>query len=630
MSEIFEVTSKKLYAQSKSTAKFYKSRAYRLTRIISMIVRQPVGFAKRGARLVARNPKKAVDIALGKKQINSLTQDQSKLSKDYNDWLNVTEESAGKDVKKGPLISLITPVFDPPPAALRELVDSVLGQTYGHLELLLYNFGTDPAIKKLINSYAKKDKRVVMKHGLPNKGIGENSNLCFEDVTGDFVALLDHDDALVLSALEECVRVINKTGADFVYSDKDKVTEDGTRFEPLFKPDWSPEMALGGNYMTHLNLMRTKLVKSLGGWDPSTDGAQDWDLFLRITEKTDKIAHVPKILYHWRTVAGSTANGIANKPYAMAAQVKAVSKHLAALGVDSAVPFHDPYGQLYISWSQNNISDTVFIIHAHYWDQDNIKKLVSIVEAAGATKKQIHLVGYDSSLNSEVGNVQSHAIKRGELAQTVSDIAKKSKAKRVVYLKDSLVDVYTEKTESNWINQLTGWLSIPGVTIAGGAQYSRQGHLLDIGSFFDSPTSQFHKFYFASEHRSGYIGPKEWIRNFVLVSEGIFAFTAEAVDELLLKSQSVPDHEFAKALALSNYRQGRRAVYDPLVCATDEATFELSTPLSEATKSRISDQLSGGDPYYNRQLDDNYVDPTPVSNGAGRHNTELVLNLLDR
>ena len=155
--------------------------------------------------------------------------------------------------------------------------------------------------------------------------------------------MLDHDDLLDPDALYETVRALNNDKSlDFIYSDSDLTDSDTMRFyNPLYKPDWSLHTMYSANYITHFSVIRTSIIKKAGGWNPAMDGAQDWDLFLRVSEITDKIYHIPQILYHWRVAESSTARDIGTKPYALDAQIRAIQSHLDRTGRNGRAYFED-------------------------------------------------------------------------------------------------------------------------------------------------------------------------------------------------------------------------------------------------------------------------------------------------
>jgi glycosyltransferase involved in cell wall biosynthesis len=272
-------------------------------------------------------------------------------SDDYDAWIaryepgptELTRQAeAAKSFVYHPLISIITPVYNPVPEVLRSTIDSVLAQTYLDWELCIADGGSDiPEIREVLREYARRDSRIRPVLLDQNLGISGNSNAALQSVQGEFIALLDHDDILAPFALFEVAQKLNQDPElDLIYSDFDLLTNDGAhRYQPLFKPDWSPEIMFSACYITHLTVIRTKMISRVGGFDPQVDGAQDWDLFLRVSEQTHKVAHIPKILYHWRTAGHSTAEDIWAKPYAPIAQVRVIIGHLARLGLNEPKTF---------------------------------------------------------------------------------------------------------------------------------------------------------------------------------------------------------------------------------------------------------------------------------------------------
>jgi O-antigen biosynthesis protein len=238
-----------------------------------------------------------------------------------------------------PLISIITPVYNTPPNVLRAMFDSVLAQTYDHWQLCLADgASSEPAVRTVLEAYAQRDARIQVKFLPQNLGISGNSNEALALAKGEFIALLDHDDELSPNALYENVLLLNHhPDADMIYSDEDKLDIYGCRWGPFFKPDWSPDLFRSMMYICHLGVYRTSLIMEVGGFRPELDGAQDYDLVLRVTERTTRIYHIPRVLYHWRVIAGSAAGDPNAKPYAYKAQVNAISEHCQRLGWDCVV-----------------------------------------------------------------------------------------------------------------------------------------------------------------------------------------------------------------------------------------------------------------------------------------------------
>ena len=218
---------------------------------------------------------------------------------------------------KKPKISIITPVYNADKICLQKCIFSVLKQGYNNWELCLVDDGsTKLHIKTILGKYAKKDPRVKVKFLKKNQGIAKASNAGLSLATGEFICFLDHDDELTKDALYEVVNVINQNNADIIYSDERLIRKNGKHISFIYKPDFSPDLLFSHNYITHLLVVRKSMLLDAGGFSSKYEGAQDYDLILRLTEKTKKICHIPKALYNWRNVATSTSLNPEIKPYA--------------------------------------------------------------------------------------------------------------------------------------------------------------------------------------------------------------------------------------------------------------------------------------------------------------------------
>lgn len=262
---------------------------------------------------------------------------------DYGRWIEeveptlITQET---EHKHNPLISIIVPAFNTPDRYLDEMVDSVIAQTYTNWELCLVQGGSpDPERAKAIRLAAKKDTRIKLIELQKNLGIAGNTNAGIKKAKGEFIAFLDHDDTLAPFALNEVASDINRhPQTHLFYSDEDKLTENGKRRTlPFFKPDWSPDLFYGVNYMAHFVVAEARLVQRLDGIREGFDGSQDYDFLLRVVETKPNIRHIPKILYHWRMAVGSTATRIGEKNYADAAGKKALSQYFERNNIDAKV-----------------------------------------------------------------------------------------------------------------------------------------------------------------------------------------------------------------------------------------------------------------------------------------------------
>ena len=225
-----------------------------------------------------------------------------------------------------PLLSILTPTFNPNDEFLTAAVESVIAQAYENWELILVDDGSgDSRARALLKNLGQRDARIqigVQEHG----GISSALNTGLARARGDWIALLDHDDLLEPDALFRAIELMqNDREADVIYSDEDKIV-DGKLAAPLLKPDWSPEFFRTHDYLGHFVVMRRDLARA--EFRSEFDGAQDYDLLLRISEKTDRIRHIPRVLYHWRRTAESTAHNIRRKPGALEAGRRAIEEHL--------------------------------------------------------------------------------------------------------------------------------------------------------------------------------------------------------------------------------------------------------------------------------------------------------------
>ncbi len=227
-----------------------------------------------------------------------------------------------------PLISILMPVYQPRMKWLREAVESVRNQIYPHWELCIADdASTDREVPEYLEGLAKEDPRIKVYFSEERAGIARATNAALGMAAGDWVVFLDHDDLLCFRALSEIAATLqNDQCLKLLYSDEDKITARGRRFDPYFKPDWSPDLLLSQNYICHLVAVRTDLIREVGGLREGFDGAQDWDFLLRATELCahEEIHHIPQVLYHWRVHGESTARSVKSKPRATEAAAHAL------------------------------------------------------------------------------------------------------------------------------------------------------------------------------------------------------------------------------------------------------------------------------------------------------------------
>jgi GT2 family glycosyltransferase len=275
------------------------------------------------------------------------------MADDYEAWVarydTLTEDdlavfrTALGRFRRRPVISILMPVYNTPEQWLTRAIESVTAQVYPDWQLCISdNASTEPHVRETLERYRSRDERIRVVYRDTNGHISANTNSALALATGDYVSLLDSDDELTPHALFWVVNeILDYPDADIVYSDEDKLDADGRRYEPYFKPDWNPALILSANYVSHLGTYRRSLIEQVGGFRVGFEGSQDHDLLLRCADASapERIRHIPRVLYHWRSIPGSTASAEAMdaKPYAWHAASAAIVEHLQRHGVAAKV-----------------------------------------------------------------------------------------------------------------------------------------------------------------------------------------------------------------------------------------------------------------------------------------------------
>lgn len=349
--EALQETQTQQQALSRTLSQIYHSRGWRLLGIyyrLKFKIQTILFFIRKGVNaLRIEGP-----VGFVKKVIHYRKYKQKQtqtVNQEYATWLSKNQTTQRdilrmrRQVRKlayRPLISIIMPVYNTDRAWLEQAIQSVVDQIYPHWELCIADDGsTKSHVKEVLQRYAQQDARIKVTFLPKNTGISVASNHALSLASGEFVGLLDHDDKLSVDALYEVVKLLQShPDADMIYSDEDKIALDGQRCDPFFKPDWSPDMFFCYMYTCHFGVYRKKVIDEIGGFRAGYEGSQDYDLVLRFVEKSSRILHIPKILYHWRKVPGSTAddnNAKGNIPH-LAAK-RAIEEALTRRGIEGVV-----------------------------------------------------------------------------------------------------------------------------------------------------------------------------------------------------------------------------------------------------------------------------------------------------
>jgi GT2 family glycosyltransferase len=543
---------------------------------------------------------------------------------DYAAWIQRNEPGADKlqeQIEKSenilyrPLLSILTPVYNPDIDILRGAVSSVLAQTYSNWELCLVNGGSDQSgVLEVIQEFAARDARIRFINLDKNRGISGNTNAALEIARGEFVALLDQDDLLAPNALYEVVQLLNqRPDRDLIYSDHDMLSADGgRRYQPLFKPDWSPAVMLSANYITHLTVLRAALARELGGFDPQVDGAQDWDLFLRVSERSSKISHIPKILYHWRDSPNSTAHNIWAKTYAPEAQLSSITSHLRRSGYPQAQAFFDTTGYIRVKWAYSRELKVSIIIPSRGASQLLKRCVDSILAKTDYPNFEIIIVNNGPRQPDEFPYYQALSednrckILHNEAPFNYSAAnnygAKFASGGILLFLNND-----TEMLSPDWLDELVMWVAHAEVGIVGAKLLRPDGLIQHAGVIIGLTGFAGHIFGDMPEYRWSIFGLAEWYRDYMAVTGACLTVRSDVFDRLGGFDERLSLCGNDVELCLRARTAGLRVIYNPFarLLHLEGATRQGGDIPAEdyrASYHHYLPVLQSGDPYFNPNL----------------------------
>lgn len=446
-----------------------------------------------------------------------------------------------------PKISIVVPIYNTPIDLFERMVSSVRNQWYSNWELLLVNDASPQSqIQSLLNLEVKKDERIKAFHLHENQGIAGATNVAINKASGEYIVFLDHDDELTKDCLYEIVKCINLESPDFIYSDEDKLTPEGNYTQPHFKPDWSPDTMMSTMYTCHVSCVKTEIARELGGLRSQFDGCQDWDFVLRVAERTDRISHIPKVLYHWRIIPASIASDITAKPYVLAAS-KAVREHaLKRRGFSGTVEeLPDYHGYFRINYQPKNNPLISIIIPTR--DNHNVLQscIESILKHTRYNKYEIIIVDNGSSDEQTINllnNLNAHeniSVIKHDIPFNFSELnnygVKHAAGEVLLFLNDD-----TEILQSDWLERMAGFAQLPHIGAVGAKLLYGDGKTVQHAGVLNLHNGPSHAFLRQHKDFPGYFLRNKVEYNWLIVTGACMMIELKKFEEISGFDESFP------------------------------------------------------------------------------------------
>jgi glycosyltransferase involved in cell wall biosynthesis len=505
-----------------------------------------------------------------------------------------------------PRFSIVTPVYETPSKILWLTIESVLSQTCEDWELCLVDDHSPSArVRDLLDAFAAMDPRIRVEHRAENGGIVAASNTALAMARGEFIALLDHDDRLHPDALALVAEAIDAApDADYVYTDEDKMSEGGRHGGPFLKPGWSPERMRTQMYTCHLSVLRRSVVEEVGGFDPDCEGAQDWDIVLKVTERARRVLHVPRVLYHWRGIEGSTADtteggGEAAKPWAFEAGARAIQAHLERTGLQARVARDPDDPGVYHLNPELQEEPLVSIIiptngqrrEIRYQEVTLVGHCVrSIVDQSAYRNYEIVVVADESTPAGAIAELEEAAGDRLRVvpfdrpfsfSEKINAGAVHARGEHLLVLNDDM-----EVGTPNWIERMVMYSSIEGVGAVGGLLLLEDGRIQHAGVGFEGGLPG-HPYYGYHRGVPGYANAVRIARDLLAVTGACLMTRRDHFEEVGGLSTTFPVNYNDVDYCLKQVERGRRAVYDPDLVMTHFESSSRSSDVADWEKAEL-------------------------------------------
>lgn len=486
---------------------------------------------------------------------------------------------------ENPLISIIMPVYNPNLEFLSQAIQSVIGQIYPYWELCIADdASTQPEVKKVIQGFADQDNRIKIVFRDTNGHISAASNSALELATGEYVALLDHDDKLHHLALYYVVEAVNRNqNIEVIYSDEDKIINSGKRIEPYFKSDFDEELFFSQNMVSHLGVYRTKTIRDVGGFRIGFEGSQDYDLMLRVLEriKPTEIYHISRVLYHWRISKHSVAESVGVKPYAFNAGKKALQNHLENRRIKATVKPYQNFGYQ-VLYEVPAVKPWVEVFF-HHSKADSVPENYVQSFLSSTNYENISINGIKRK-ERETGRIKAERIcqtniKEKNFAQGIKELTnsyvKASNAEIIV-----IIHPYIISFSDQWLESLVGLLYKPGIGAVSPQLIGKNGKIFSSGVILGTQVLARH--IFNGIPKSGpdtYFGWANLIKGYSALPAGCILVKRENYLEVGGLNQSLSNETVQIIdLCLKLKQNGLRNVVIPSVTVTiDPAKLSPST-----------------------------------------------------
>ena len=516
-----------------------------------------------------------------------------------------------------PVFSIIMPVYNVDETWLVKAIESVQSQVYPYWELCIADdASTKTHIKPLLQKYADSDARIKVIYREQSGNISAASNSAISLATGEFIALLDNDDEITPNALYENAKLINEhPNADLIYSDEDKIDEQNNHFDAWFKPDWSPEYLLSHMYVCHFSVYRKSLIDAVGGFRSKLDGAQDYDLCLRVTEQTKAIYHIPQILYHWRTIATSTASNPMAKSYAYEAGRKAVEEHIQRTQGEGSVSLTEYFGVYKVNHAiKGNPLVSIVIPSAGKVARIRGNEICLLENAINSIKQKstylnIEIIVIDGNDIEEKtlttcqkqGALFVHCDDPFNFSQRINLGVRSSKGEYVLMLNDD-IEIMTE----DWIEQLLGFAQQPQMGAVGAKLLTEDEQVQHAGVVLIEG-SPGHIYYAIPNVGQGYFNALCSYKNYLAVTGACLMVSRVKYDEINGMDEIFPVNYNDVDFCLKLHEKGYRNVYSSQVVLYhyESVSRGKGYKMEELQKFLIKWEHYGPaqvDPYYNPTL----------------------------